>query len=242
MMEPTITEQILNTLGFLAIAAGGGAAATVAVIKFFGENWVKHKFAKDLAEVKAEISLLSSRRMKLHDKEYEVFPELWAKLMKARDSLTASIYSFHQMPDFSSMTEEKTKKWLDRSDLDEEMKEYFLECTDKTKGLSRIQDAKRLDQANKHFFEFNKYLQANSIFLSPEIKIKFEKIANKIRSSWAAKKVDFDMSGNTGSNNLMMKAIKIDKDEVGPLVHEIETLVQKKIFPNERTTNKGLEK
>ena len=84
----------IGELALSVVAAGsGGALVALGLFKYLGQSWIKHQLTKDLERAKAEISLLSSRRMKLHDKEYEVFPELWARLIKASNSLSASIAS-----------------------------------------------------------------------------------------------------------------------------------------------------
>lgn len=229
-------------IGQVILAGGGGAAAAFGLFKFLGQNWIKHQLSKDLEVAKAEISLLSSRRMKLHDKEYEVFPEIWSRLMRASQSLTASVYSFNQMPDFNRMNDEEIIKWAERNDLDEDEKEFLLKSDDRTTAFSRVLDFRKLRDAEKYFYEFKEFLQANRIFLSPDVKVKFDEIENKLRSSWAARKVDFDHRGGAGQQDFLLKAFDICEKEVKPLIGDIEAIVQKQLFPENETMDKGLKK
>lgn len=238
-MIESIGELILSVV----VAGGGGALVALGLFKYLGQNWIKHQLAKDLELAKAEISLLSSRRMELHDKEYEVFPELWARLIKASNSLSASIASFKTMPDFSRMSDGDIREWADHRDLTEEEKSYFFESPDKVKAFDRIIEFRNIHEAEKCFDEFRQYLQANRIFLSPEIKEKFDQIEALLRKSWAAKKVDLDYQSDPGKTDFLMKALNLFEDEVKPLMSELELLVQNKLLPESKpTSEKGGQK
>ena len=234
-MIDSIGELILSF-----IAAGGGSALIAwGLFKHFGKSWIGHQFAKDLEVAKTEISLLASRRMKLHDKEYEVFPELWARLIKASNSLSASIASLKTMPNFSRKSDEDIREWVDHRDLTEEEKSYFFESQDKVEAFDRIIEYRNISDAEKCFDEYRQYLQANRIFLSPEIKGKFDQIEALLRKSWAAKKVDLSHQGNTGGTDFLMKALDLFEDEVKPLMSKLELLVQNKLFPEIKTKSGG---
>lgn len=229
----------IGELALNVVAAGGGSAlVALALFKYFGKSWIKHQLAKNLEHAKAEISLLSTRRMKLHDKEYEVFPELWARLIKASNSLSASIMSLKTMPDFSRMSDEDIREWVDHRDWTEEEKSYFFKTQDKVKALDRIIEVRNIHEAEKYFYEFRQYLQFNRIFLSPEIKEKFDQIEALLRKSWAAKKVDLDHRSHTGKTDFLIKALDLLEDEIKPLMKELEYLVQIKLFPESKPASK----
>jgi len=230
-MIADIIDQIFGVFGQLILAGGGGAAIAWILFKKFGENWISHQFAKDLEAAKAEISLLVARRMRLHDKEYEVFPEIWSRLVNASNRLSASIISLKEMPDFSKMSDEDIGEWVERSDLTGEEKSFFLGEGDKIKALDRIIDIRGIRDAGLSYYEFREYLQNNRIFLHPEIKDKFDRIESLLRKSWAARKTDFNHRGETGKTDFLMKAFDTFEKEVRPLMNEIESLVQAKLFP-----------
>lgn len=228
---------IPDWLSNLIFGAGGGVAVAFGLFKFMGESWIKHKLSTDLEKAKTEIAFAATRRMKLHDKEYEVFPVMWQKLVEARDTLTASIYSFNRIPNFKQMTADEIQQWPDKANLDAEEKEFFLGELDKDRAICRILDSRKLNAAGKAFDEFRNHLHTNRIFLSPDLKEKFDEIEQKLRSGWAAKKVDFDHNGDTGSTDLVGKAFEVCEKEIKPLMIEIEELVQQRLFPEVKKGN-----
>ncbi|PCI39885.1 MAG: hypothetical protein COB46_07830 [Rhodospirillaceae bacterium] len=224
------------------IGGGGGAVIAWGMFAFLGKSWVKNQFAKDLEEAKAEISLLSSRRMKLHDKEYEVFPEMWEKLTQAFNSLERFIISFRQTPDFTRMTESKLKEWVEGSDLSDDEKSYFLETTDKHKAYMRILDFRDIHEAGNNLQKFHEHLQSNRIFLNPDIKDKFDEIDGLIRKSWAAKKINIEHPDDGAGRSLFFEAFDTYEKEIKPLMKEIEILIQNQLFPVSKTGTKGKDK
>jgi hypothetical protein len=224
-------DLIFSWLGQLVAAGGGGALVAYGVFKFLGKSWIENQLAKDLEVAKSEISLLAARKMKLHDREYIVFPEVWSKLNKAFASLGNAVISFREIPDLGRMSEAELKTWVERSDLSEDEKAYLLGERDRFRAYSRILDWRSLRQANKDFVDFHNCLQINRIFLSPEIKEKLDQIGTFLRGAWVAKKMDWDGHKlNEGKSFLSEAYEKYDK-QAKPIMLEIETLVQGKLFP-----------
>jgi hypothetical protein len=214
------------------IAAGGGATLIAyGLFKFLGQNWIKNQLAKDLEAAKAEISFHAAKRLRLHDKEYEVFPEIWSRLVKARDSLSASIASFITLPDFTRMTDEQIQEWADQTDLERAERAYFIEQRDKALAFSRIIEFRNIREAENRYTEFRDYLQANRIFLSPDVSEKFDQIQGSLREAWASKKVDLDSRGETGKIDFLLKAFEQFENEVKPQMADLEKIVQKRFFP-----------
>jgi hypothetical protein len=190
----------------LVVAGGGGAAIAYVIFRFLGKSWIENQLAKDLEIAKSEISMLATRRMKLHDKEYVVFPELWSKLNNAFDSLDQAITLFRESPDFQSMGVDSLNEWLNGSDLSDNEKSYFV--GEKNKGLAycKILERRDLLVAYKEFGDFHKYLQSNRIFLSPEIKENFDQIDSLIQESLTAKTMDLKGYSNA-NNNFLLEAL-----------------------------------
>ena len=224
----------------LQVLAGGGGGAIIAwgIFSFLGKSWINNQLAKDFEIAKAKITLLADRQMKLHDKEYEVFPNIWSKSVKASNSLSISIMSFKSMPDFTRMIDDDIVNWISHRDFDEEETSYFLGETDKAKALDRIIELRNIQEASERFSEFREYLQENRVFLSPDIKEKFDQIEDHLRKAWAAKKVDLDHQGDTGNTNFLIKAYDLFEKEVKPLMKEIEDIIQGKLFPGGEVSKK----
>ncbi len=201
------------------------------MFQFLGKSWIEHQFAKNLEVAKSELSLLAARRMKLHDREYIVFPEVWSRLNKAFASLGNAVISFKEMPDLNRMREAEVRDWVERADLSEDEKNYVLSESDKVRAYSRILDWRSLQEANKDFVDFQTYFQSNRIFLNPEIKEKFDQIVSLMREAWVARKMDLHGHKLEDGKSFLFEAYSTYDKQVKPVMTEIETLVQGKLFP-----------
>jgi len=224
-------DLIFSWLGQLIAAGGGGAIVAYAVFKFLGKSWIENQLAKDLEVAKSEISLLAARKMRLHDREYVVFPEVWGKLNKASASLGKAVMSFREIPFFGRMSEDELRAWVERSDLSESEREYLLGEEDRTRAYNRIMDLRCLHEAHRDFVDFHTYLQCNRIFLSPEIKEKLDQIGGLLHEAWVAKKMDSDGHKLSEGKSFLREAYEKYDKQAKPIMTEIETLVQGKLFP-----------
>src|ERR1035441_1438352 len=113
-------QQFFGLVGQLVAAGGGGAVIAFVIFRFFGKNWIEHQFANRLEATKSEISILAARRLKLHDREYVVFPELWSQLNKVVSSLNQAVISFREVPNFGKFTASELESWLTHSELSDD--------------------------------------------------------------------------------------------------------------------------
>jgi len=224
-------QQIWGILGKVITAGGGGAVVAFALFRYLGKGWIEHQFARELESAKSEISILSARRLKLHDREYIVFPELWTRLNQTVSSLERAVISFRTVPNFLSMQKSEVDEWISKSDLSEDEKIHIYKESDKVKALTWILDFRDIRKAREDFIDFHTYLRSNRIFLSPEIKTKLDSIDNAINGSWVARKMDWDGHVNS-DKSFLLEAVNKLEEEVKPLMVDIEKLVQARLFPS----------
>ncbi len=233
-------NELFNFLGQIVVIGGGGATIAYFIFKVLGEKWIENKFAlnlesyraiqaQSLEEAKLKLSIYMTRQLKLHEKEYEVFPLVWEKLNEAHICLKRATGVFREHPDLDRMDESTLKKWIDRTDMSENEKDMIFESNDRNRSYSDILDWRDLQRAHTAFVDFHEYLEKNRIFLSPELKEKFDQIDSFIWRAWVAKKMDTKRS-NTDKDYLM-EAWDIEEKSITPLRLEIEKLVQDKLFP-----------
>ena len=146
------------------IGGGGGAAVAWGLFRFLGQSWIKHRLDKELERAKSEITLHAAKRLKLHDKGFEVFPEIWARLIDAKASLEAAMGELREAPDFSRMDKEKFEKWLESRNLTESEKDSMVNAANRKSCFDSIQDNRSLKRASE--FEFQTYLQKTGFFLT----------------------------------------------------------------------------
>ncbi len=230
-MESELGTKIVEWGLAIVAAGGGGAVIAFGIFKFFGQNWIKHLLAKDLEVAKSEISFHAAKRAKLHDKEYEVFPEIWALLCEAQASLAACLLEMRTFPDFTRFDEESFNHWLDSTDLNEDEKHVMIEAADRHATLNRILDLRNLKRAEKDYLKFQDCLQVSRIFISPDIRDMFVEVQQLFRKVWAAKKTDFDLTNQGEREQFFIEALNIYDDEVKPLISKLEKAIQVKLFP-----------
>lgn len=247
-MTAEFTQQVFIMIGKVVVGGGACVAVAYALLKIFAKSWLDNQFAqklelakselaKDLEAAKSELSILSARRLKLHDREYVVFPELWSKLNRVFVSLNQAVVSLRQVPDFQRMEAADLDSWVSRSDLSDNEKSYFNSERDKGRAYDRILDLRDLNKAKGDFYGFHTYLQDNRIFLSPEVKDKLSEIDKFMRASLVAKEIDWQGFGRGTGKDYLIEALDTLDKQVKPLMVEIESLVQAKLFPESRKGN-----
>lgn len=224
---PFTAEQFFAFLGQFGLTVSTAALAAFGVFRFLGKSWIENQLSKDLEAAKAQLALTSARRLKLHDREYEVFPTVWQKLSVAVSRLATVVAGMRMHPDFSRMSDDDLAQWMERTGFDEEEKRAFLSDKDKNNAYRHIMEWRDLKAARLAFLDFHEYLQANRIFLSPEFKGRFDKIDDNLNSAWVAKQMDWEGFKKEGFGR---EAYSLYSKEIKPLMKEIEELVQSKIF------------
>ena len=219
-------------IGQVLLAGGGATAILIGLFQFWGKNWIKHQLNKDLENAKAEISIHAAKRLRLQDKEYEVFPEIWARLSDSRASLADALMQFRTMPDLNRMSDDDFESWLKGIDLTDEEKQAMNSSTNRFSLFNKILDYKALQKAKENYSEFQIYFEKNRIFLSPEIRNKFDEIRGLLRQSWVAREVQLDENDRA----LLKEALDLYTKEVEPLMEELEEIVQRRLFPDQADT------
>jgi hypothetical protein len=226
-------EVIFSFIGQIVIAGGSGAVIAYLVLKSLGKGWIENQFSKNLEAAKAEMAMLSARRLKLHDKEYTVFPEMWAKLIQVNTSLADALASIRQHLDFDRLSAAALEDWLKSSDLSEAERTFFSSAPEKRNAYYSILDHRAVCKAYADFEDFHAYFSVNRIFLSPDLKDKLERVDHIVWSVWSKKVMHRNGIVYSNGINLHEEAVKLWKNEVTPQIIEIEKLIQLKLFPPE---------
>ena len=109
-MIADILQNIFGAIGALVIAGGGGEVVTIFLMKLFAEGWLNTKFEQQLQsqrheqdraieELRFKINSMFDRKTKLHQREFEIVPEAWSKLVEAHAQTTAFISVLQSFPD-----------------------------------------------------------------------------------------------------------------------------------------------
>jgi hypothetical protein len=233
-MNADIIDQLFSEFGKLVLVGGSGAAFAGILFKSFGENWLSHQFNKKMEAFKTDLYLLSARHKKLQDKEYEVFPEMWAKLMCAKQSLLDIDISHIPMPDFSSMGENEIIEWIKDSGWSEIEKRHFLHVSNKEEAYEKISNLRKIKVVKENITEFKKYAQDTAIFLSPDIKKMVGEIEHSMSVVRMKKELNIRTKDNPQFQDVFEDSAEDYRNKIIPKIDSLEDCIQKKLFPRER--------
>jgi len=101
----------------------------------------KHQQQKELEELRFKISGLLDRTTKLHQREFEVLPEAWAKLVIAHAKVQGLVSAFQEHPDLDRMTPKQLEEFIQNSQLKQWQKDE-LRSADGNTNKRRLCSAK----------------------------------------------------------------------------------------------------
>lgn len=217
--------SISSFLGQVIAYGGGGAAVAYLIFRFLGEKWIENKFSERFEEVRYKIDVLFNRVTKIHEKEFEVLPEAWAKLQDALGLISKITNLFQQYPGLNRLSEEELIEFLTKTKLTESQKKKLFSESDKDKYYVDVIFWHNLHEAEQGLQEFHNYIIRNRIFLSPELLDRFKKIDDIMWEAFVERQI-----GEEDKDHKMRRvAYKKIRDDVDPIRDDIEKMVQKKL-------------
>ena len=170
-----------NYAGVTVLSIG----AAYLMFKLLSEKWLNAKFderlaaykhaqQRELEQLKGEISVLLDRTLKLHQREFDVLPEVWGRLFNAVNVVTLG---FSQAPNVNSMTEAQLHDLLEKSEFAAWQKDELRAARDKTRYYTDTLGRRNLHSAHVKFMEFDAYLMKSGIFIPNPIKSQLTAVA-----------------------------------------------------------------
>ena len=172
--------ETLRLIGEIVLSSTVAAGIVLAVMRWLALKWFDHQFSKRLEQFKREQSELLeqyryqinarfNRITKIHEKEFEVLPEAWHKLLDAYSHLASITLPLQQWPDLNHYTAAELESFLNTCELPDFQKEELRKAGDKQGYYEEKAYWVRLGTASKKFNEFRNYLRYNKIFLSRDL-------------------------------------------------------------------------
>lgn len=184
-------DKFLEFLGAVVVAGGGIGVITFLLFRFFGEKWLESKFAERLADYKHRhqqeleqlrfrINSMFDRRTKLHEKEFEVLPEMWSRLNDAYWFARSFTSPLQFLSDLNRMSEPEIDELLKSSPISEWQKKAVMKEADKTKYYDDAMFWHRLGECKKAARDFHVYRLKSGIFVPEPLRAKFSEIEEAI--------------------------------------------------------------
>ena len=171
------------------------------------------------------MSTLLDRATKLHQREFEVLPEAWAKLSDAYWKASALVAPFKELPDLNRMSGPQREDFIEKSRLQEWQKAEVRVAADVSAKYNEMNAWYILGDAKKACTDSSRYLGVQGIFIEPQLRKKMDRLNQLI---WNALIED-----ETNKQHDMR-----DRDQAGALRaegtqlrDELETAIHQRIWP-----------
>lgn len=189
-----VVQHVLTALGAVIGVGGGIAAVSYALLRFFGEKWLgakfeerlaayKHTQQKELEELRFNINALMDRAIKLHQKEFEVLPEAWGRLVEAFGTMSAVTSVLQRYPDLDTIREPQLDEFLENSPLANWEKDELKATTGRTEYYKKAIRWHNFFKARRALMELNIFLLKNGIFIPEPMKSRFSEIERLISNA-----------------------------------------------------------
>lgn len=174
-----VVQTVLTYLGGGVVVIGAVVGAAWGLFTLFGDKWLqskfdrqledlRHKQAREMEEFRFEIGRMSDRSIKLNEKEFEIVPEAWRRLVDAFYATSSHVSSFRQGLNFLMMTDSQMEEALGATELFESQKQQVREAkrADRSQVYNNViywHDKARVEQTAR---EFTNYIAKYGIFIS----------------------------------------------------------------------------
>ncbi len=187
-------KSALAIISVLGISLTAVVAAAYALFKFLGEKWITQKFAKQLEAYKSEqgrelerlrhkINGVFDRTKRLHDREFEIVPDLWGQLVEAHAWAWSYISPLQNYPDVDRMDPEELEEFLEDKPFSKAQKRDISNASKRLDTYREISERYKYSDAMGKFRDFNLAFRKQGIFLQPDIKKDMSDLANMIRGA-----------------------------------------------------------
>lgn len=225
-------KAILATLMLTGLGVTAVVGTAYAFFKFLGEKWISQKFAERLEAYKAEqtrelerlrhkINGVFDRTKRLHDKEFEVLPDIWAKIVDARDWAGSYMALFKQYADVGSMNDSELDEFLATTRFSEGQKRDIKNASNRQNAYVRYFERYRHADAMDKLREASVSLSKHGIFVVPEVREDMKALIDLIHSAI----IEHQINDDHAVHPRMREAADKLKAEGEPLFRKIEHAV-----------------
>ena len=245
---PNFLQNLDWTDIFVALIAG--CSFIFFIFKFGIQKWIEKKFAESLERSKTDlihevekqklqINALLNRANKLHEKEFEILPIMWAKLNKTHDSILIIEYRYDEHPDFDRFSANQLEEFMEQSDFNfsNDEKTMMREATSKNLFYHKIQKNRLIFSAWTIYQDFRNYFICNGVFLHHDLKEMFKEVDTLLRELWVSSHV----SERHSTPSLADDKYKEVGGKIKEMIENIELAIRGRLYPVVQENRKSLD-
>jgi hypothetical protein len=231
-----LISRAAELVGYVVVGAGAVVALAFHMFKRYGEKWLdarfderlqnlRHAQAQEIEGLRFKVSTLLDRATKLHQREFEVLPEAWAKLSDAYWKANALVAFLKAQANLNDMGERQREAVIENSQLQDWQKDEVRSAADASRKYNEFNAWYMLADAKKACTDSSRYLGVQGIFVEPELRKKMDRLNQLI---WNA--LIEDESNKQWEMRERIQA-GVLRDEGGPLREELEAAIHHRIWP-----------
>lgn len=180
-------DEVFELLGKIVLIGGGLSVVVYQAFKYLAAKWLDERFKKnfqqlihdqnkEIERLKNDLTKSFDRATKLHQREFDVLPQIWDKVSEAYWS-TASLVSPMQIhSDLNNMVPKQLSAFIAKCELADWQKDEVLASTDRTKKFNELIYWHKLSRSFNSCREADIALSRLGIFVQDPIKEKLQSI------------------------------------------------------------------
>lgn len=196
-------RSFLSLFGFGVITIGGVVGAAYLVFRSLGEKWINQKFAEQLESYKAEqtrelerlrhrINSVFDRAKRLHDREFEILPDLWARLTEAKRWAGGYLSVYQEYPNIRSLSDAALSEFLSTTPFSDQQKREIANSSNRQKVYVKTYELYRAADVMDKLRDASAALSRNVIFVQSPLRENFEKMISYIHMAVIEQKINLE--------------------------------------------------
>jgi hypothetical protein len=227
-----VLNRVAELVGYVVVGGSAVVAFAFQLFKRYGEKWLdarfderlqnlRHAQAQEIEGLRFKVSTLLDRATKLHQREFEVLPEAWAKLSDAYWKASALVAPFKEVPDLNRMSEPQREEFIAKSRLKEWQKTEVRNAPDVSAKYNEMNAWYILGDAKTACTDSSRYLGVQGIFVEPELRKKMDRLNQLIWSSLIEDESNkqYDMRERDQAGALRNEGARL-RDELEAAIHQ----------------------
>lgn len=182
-------EMIWAFAGQFGVTLVVAVGSAWALFRFLGDKWISNKFserleafkhaqAREIEKLRLRINTAFDRTVKLHNREFEILPETWERLIDAYSLAMAFVSPTQSDPDLNRLNESELAHFLEHSVLHQYQREEVRTSPDKLAAYRQFIFWHKFYDVNEKRIHFERYHQGKALFIQDELNGKIKQLAD----------------------------------------------------------------
>lgn len=239
-LGPHVTNEVFEYLGKAIVLGGGASVVAYQAFKHLAGKWLDSRFQKnfqqlvhdqnkEIERLKSDLTKSFDRATKLHQREFEVLPQIWDQVCEAYWATAALVSPLQMMHDLNRMQSKQLEAFVAESELFDWQKEDVLASHDKTKAFNETSYWHRLNRVNQAHRKADIALSRSGIFVQDSIKEKIQAILDLIRSAIIEDQMNHEHPPSRFNERLHEKIDRIRSDG-STWMQEAEAMIKSRLW------------